>query len=98
MQGYFYLLFVCSGKFVAIRVAAPHPKMFCNYQQKVQNQQKNLFHELLININFSDNTTPLPARALTQAVLQLRFIFYYLILIECTSTDTVHKYQAQWLT
>jgi len=60
----------------------------------VQNQQKNLFHELLININCSDNTTLLPAWAHIQAVLQLRFIFYYLILIECAATDTMHKYQA----
>lgn len=71
------------------------PKMFCNYQQKVQNHQKKLFHELLINISRSDNTTVLPAWALIQALLQLRFIFYYLILIECAATDSVHKYQAR---
>lgn len=69
--------------------------MFCNYQQKVQNQHKNLFHELLLNINRSDNTVLLPAWAPFQAVVQLRFIFYYLILVECAATDSVHKYQAQ---
>lgn len=70
------------------------PKMFHNCQWKMQNQQKNLFHELLLSINHSENTTLLPAWALIQAVFQLRFIFYYLILIECAATDTVHKYQA----
>jgi len=76
-------------------VAAPHPQNVQQLSVKSAESAENLFRELLININCSDNTALLPAWALIQAVLQLRYIFYYLILIECAATDTVHRHQAQ---